>query len=116
MPGNGDLKESFYLADPSWQKAINQEQYLPSMLDAQRDNLAEFMSACTSCSQRLLKGLACALDVSHAYTLTHTYRADYKLTATCSSKSITSQSSTMESRFIEFPGAVKRLTMILFLS
>jgi isopenicillin N synthase-like dioxygenase len=62
--GRGDVKESFYLADPSSASTTMDEQKLPAILEHQRDVLSAFYQNCSSISQHLLEAFAIGMNVS----------------------------------------------------
>lgn len=57
--GPGDVKESFYLADPG-----TSQQPLPPRLDRHREQLAAFFHDCDALAKKLLKAMAIGLGVS----------------------------------------------------
>ncbi|EEY17194.1 2OG-Fe(II) oxygenase family protein [Verticillium alfalfae VaMs.102] len=60
--GPGDVKESFYLADPG-----TSQQPLPPRLDRHREQLAAFFHDCDALAKKLLKALAIGLGVPQDY-------------------------------------------------
>lgn len=84
MPGNGDLKESFYFGDSTWFAAHNQTQDLPPYLaDQQRKVVLDrFVQQNTAVAGVVLRGLALALGVglsSPLFFFTFLDMADAKL-------------------------------------
>ena len=63
MPGDGDLKESFYLGDASWFAQQSRMQDLPPSLSANRATLDRFIEQNTDLATTILRGLAVALGV-----------------------------------------------------
>ncbi|KAF3349844.1 hypothetical protein VD0002_g6260 [Verticillium dahliae] len=60
--GPGDVKESFYLADPG-----TSQQPLPPRLDRHREQLAAFFHDCDALAKKLLKAMAIGLGVPQDY-------------------------------------------------
>ena len=65
MPGDGDLKESFYLGDARWFAHQGRMQDLPPSLSANRATLDRFIEQNTDLATTILRGLAVALGVSN---------------------------------------------------
>ncbi|CAD6573811.1 MAG: hypothetical protein CYPHOPRED_005212, partial [Cyphobasidiales sp. Tagirdzhanova-0007] len=63
MPGAGDMKESFYLADAAWLNKSGRKQTLPQTLALHRTEIDGFFAQCSSTASLLLEGLAHALKL-----------------------------------------------------